>query len=445
MNRSYCFLCCCTGDRTKAGENTSSSMETLSRKLVSYCVLQPWFKMLVLPLFVALTGLSIWQTCSFTIGDYKPGLLTSNSYYSKFAVVNDRVFKSDVYATFVIPGFILYNDLNATKEISFLKENLSLNENVDLSSFIAWTDAYENFLSISSPSNDTFDNSISQFLSSYPQFKKDFAFDKGGTIISTRVYVKSRNVRNLEDIRLLKTSLLKDRYISESSAEIEHRITLYSPMFIFVDKHTRPLIESLIQIGVLVLSNIILTTLVCPHVRMFAIQLFSFGTTVTGIFGLMAVFSIEMTSFSMIIIVFGMCYIASINTHIVYSFYVTEGIDRQSRAYTVLSTTSISYFNIIIASVLGLLILLLIKSYIFVTVMHVLIINLVLGFIQAVLIYPVTISLFGPVSPQDDLIVKRVSLAHIDLDNKNGSDLNAYGAYENPNFNRDDTETENKL
>ena len=397
-DRSYCFLCCCSGDRSKAGENTSSTMESLSRKLLAYCVLRSWFKILVLALCLIFIGFSMWKTSSFTIGDYKTELLTRNSYYRKFADINEHLFTSDFYVTFNIPRFILDKaGQNATKEIAILKSKLTAYDNINIESFISWSESYDSFLnSQDAHSNVSFDNQISTFLTSYPQFKNDFAFDNEGTIISTRVYAKIRKVRNLEDTRMLKRSLVKDDYVSESTSELENRITLYAPMFVFVDKHTRPLIESLTQIGVLITTNIILTTLVCPAIRVVAIQLILFVTTVTGSFGLMEIFNLEITAFSMIIVVFGMCYIASINAHMIYSFYTTAGIDRQSRTHTVLTTTSVSYFNTIIASVFGLLALLLIKSYIFATVMHVLVINLVLSFIQAVMIYPVCLSLFGP-------------------------------------------------
>ena len=438
-DRSYCFLCCCTGDRSKAAVNTSSTMESLSRKLVSYWVLRSWFKTLMLALFLIFTGLSIWQTCSFKIGDYNPELLTRSSYYRKFAEINDRVFTSDVYVTFVIPGSVLYKDRSRpSTDISVLKDNLAANDNIDLESFTSWIGVYEKFLNTSGPVNGSFDRQITIFLSSHSQFKNDFALDKSGNIISSRVYVKSRNVRNFEDIRLLKESLLKDHFISESTSKLDRHITLYSPTFIFVDKHSRPLTESLIQIGILIATDIILTTLACPNLRFVIIQLCSLVTTVIGIFGLMSVFSIEMTTFSMIIVVFGMCYIASINTHMIYSFYNTVAIDRQSRAHTVLTTTSVSSLNLIIASLLGLLALLLIKSYIFVTVMHILMIALALSFVQAALIYPISLSIFGPDIPQDDIIVKKIAVPHTVLNGLKASDPKACEAYENPNFSKED-------
>ena len=461
-NRSCCYLCCCTGDGSKAADNVASILEKLSRMLVSCFVLRSFFKMLVLPIFVIFVAFSIWKTNSFTIGLYNPEHLTS-SYYRKFVDTNDRVFKSDFYVTFVIPGFIHYGDFNFTNDVSFLKESLAANENIDSSSFISWCEAYIRFLNTSDPfKNDTFDDRITTFLSSHTQFKHDFAFDRDGTIISTRVYVKTRNVRTMTDILLLKQSLLIEKYISDRTAVLEKNnyitqvkskmsktdklqnmtkrltLTLYAPMFIFVDKYTRPLIESLIQIGVLIATNIILTTIVCPHVRVIVIQLFSFATTLVGLSGMMSVFGVEMTSFSMIIVVLGMCYVGDVNTHMLYSFYTTFRIDRQSRAHAVLTTTSITYFNTIIASLLGLLVLLLAKSYIFVTVMKILMITLILCFVQSILIYPIVLSLFGPNICHDGLIVKRISVPKIyrDLNGLKASDLKANNAYDNPNFNK---------
>ena len=175
----------------------------------------------------------------------------------------------------------------------------------------------------------------------------------------------------------------------------KNAIVLHSPVFLYTDNFNSPLKQSAIIIGIQVAVSLLLITLACPNPLSFIHGLFWYSSIWVGIIGFLVLFDVYMDSVSMVIIITCSCYAVDVVTHTLTSFYYTFGIDRLSRATEVLSTTGVILFHTTLGSFLGLLVLLLEKSYVFITVFKVLSVASAVCFLHAFLFIPIALSFFG--------------------------------------------------
>ena len=454
--KSCCFLWCCTGEKPTAKISTSSKIERVTRKLLSNCVLLRYTKWPVMFFFLVFMGLSIWQVVSFKVSIFRPEDIASDSYFRKFDAVNKQIFPSNFYVSFSVPGYVLRRE-TAVNDILNIESKIKINQYIDPASLISWCDEYVNAVNNTLPSDSSLMESVTSFLSLNPTYQNDFAYDGNGNILYSRFYARSLDVHSVTDIRNLKESLLRENEISDSNDNLENNIrlsqetakaatpdgkggdkdllTIYAPIFLYTDKYFKPLIESIIHISVLVCVNVFLMTLVGPHPRSLGIIAASFASSVLGLFGFMSVFNVELTPFSMIIAELGTCYMVDTNTHIMYSFYNKAGIDRWLRAHDMLSTTSVMLFNTTLASFLGMLVLFAVKSYVFLTVMKIIMTTTAICCIYACLVLPITLSTLGPKdeniprNPESACSVKTIKIPQQYINKEslkcNGSNLSA--------------------
>ena len=462
LSRSCCFRCCCSGDKPTSQNGTASRMELLTQKFLSYFVLRPYIKWPMLILFTVYTGISTWQITHYEVGIFKPDYVTRNSYFRTFNELNTRVFTSNFYVSFIIPGHILYQDKASMNNVFSVAENTA-NNYIDQSSTVSWFNEYEKKYSSTLPPNTTFIDSIKLFIKANSEYQNDVEFDRNGTIVSTRIYLKTHNMRFPNDIHFLKENFLANGAITDKESDLDRNIiqskidkrnytssshkisnsktiTLYAPLFVYTDEWNRPLTESLILIMTLVVVNAILTTLFCPHPLSAVAVVVSMVSNILGLFGFMSLFKVEMTPFSMIVIVLGACYTVDVITQTMYSFFNIIGIDRKSRTFELLSTTSVALFNTTLASFIGQLVLFVEKSYVFLTVMKIIMTITAISFIHSAFIIPIVLSMVGQKNHKHNLApdsIKTIVIPQLPCDSAGkqndtefiGDDLQSNGSY----------------
>ena len=381
-------------------------------------------------------GVSVWKVLEFEVSAFTPNLVTKTSYFSKFERVNNARFQSKFYVSFIMPGYVLTGDKTTLVDAFSIEEKIKINKYIDDSSLISWFDEYTNSFHDAVLPNTTLVESIESFLSSNPEYRNDFAKDANGNILCSRIYARTRNIKGLSDVHLFKQSLLNGKEFSDNKDELDKNIfisqgkdentdqdstdsdeentdsdkaevtedvlttdkflTIHAPIFKYTDKYFSALKESIIQISTLIGTNVFLITLVCPHPLVFFLATASFACVILGLCGFMSLLHIYLTPFSLILTVLGSCYAVDVVTHSIYSFYHKPGPDRLSRAHEMLSTTTVLLFNTTLISFIGMLVLFVEKSYVFLTVMKIIMIATAICCIHAAVVMPIALSMFGP-------------------------------------------------
>jgi hypothetical protein len=307
-------------------------------------------------------------------------------------------------------------------------------------SFHSWFETYSSTEYKNLTTEKAFLSSVEKkFIPNNHVFKYDLVVDEiRPRVIASRFYMKTNHVPSTKAMIQIKKDLKKmikdmneyaedvdemnedNGVVSDSpftwQVEDGKYFFAHSPDFLATDWYMLPLWEILkiaaIQFALLFCLSLILN----PSLGM-AIQLpFCYFSMVGGIFGISHFFGVYLTPVPMIVYMIGCCYSTEVIAHTYYHFMKAEGINRATRMNTVLSTISQAIFHTIFGQFLGLLVLIVDESYVFVTVFQLTIITTGSCVLHAVLWLPTMLALIGPGEdkiPEESLDIYKVELSTI--------------------------------
>ena len=418
--RTKCFLCCCTRREPDDIKDNSSGIETLTRSFLSRIVLTIWAKIVIILLCIAFVIVSVWLLCSYVftsdfVNIFKPEFISKQSYYSNFYQVESKAFTSDFFVTFTVHGRYVLSD-----DTSTVRSQISNIPYIENSSEMFWYASFklDPYFNNSKILNKTV---LSAFLNKYPHFSDDVTFDEDGSLLYYRFYFKTIDIRTSNDVIRLKENILKISSISESSWCLDRTkskskskpfVAVYSPNFLLTDRKMRPIIEYFIMVGVQFVCCFCLVSVICSHLLASVHFVVWFTTVHVGMFAGMALLGLTMNPVTMIAAVLGSCYSIDVLVHSIISFSKQVGLDRRSRASDVMSSVSVILFNTSLAGCVGLLVIFLENSYVFISVMKVLLICTSVCFLHCGFFIPIGLSFFGP---RDENIPDKNSMTCINL------------------------------
>ncbi|XP_045209327.1 patched domain-containing protein 1-like [Mercenaria mercenaria] len=435
--RNCCVICCCSGKRPETREDTESGPERLSRKLMSRFFLTTPMKFFSVLSYLAYLVFVIWGLTMYDIDSVQISKVLPKSYFSNWNKYWTREFKNESIIQFV--AIHPYGYTHNQTIVSDFEKLIKTKSYMKFDSFQSWFETYSSSDYKNLTTEEAFLQSVQEsFIPNNPVFKHDLVSDAiRPRVIASRFYMKTKHVSSTKAMIQIKKDLQKlvkdineyaedihdnneDNGVYESpfiwQVDDDKYFIVHSPDFLATDWYMLPLWEILkiaaVQFGLLFCLSLILN----PSLGM-AIQLpFCYFSMVGGIFGLSHFFGVYLTPVPMIVYMIGCSYSTEVISHTYYHFMKAEGINRAARMNTVLSTISQAIFHTIFGQFLGLLVLIVDESYVFVTVFQLTIITTGSCVIHTVLWLPTLLSLLGPGEekiPEESLDIYKVELATI--------------------------------
>ena len=440
---SFCSICCCSGRRPTSREQIESPMEKLARILLSRYILTPVMKAFGILLFICYIAAAVYGLINMDIDSIQTKEVKDISYFSKFETVDLNHFPREYIVTFAITKPFDYQNHASRIEnyISQVETQESMQPDV-----YYWLKSFQRTLDYSKENSTITLQLKDNFLHNNAVFKSDLIFaEDNKTILASRFYMKSVSAPSTKEMIKLK-EYLKNLYLlpydyigttntkhayevdgddddddddddDEDALEekLKHSIILAnSPDFIHTDSYRLPLKE-IIRIAAGYLTTMCVFTLILvPHPLLPFHMAVMFVTFLLGVIGISHFVGIYMTPVSMIVIMICSGYGTEVIVHSYYTYMTSMGTDRGSRTFAVLSTTSPILFHTNFASFLGLLVLLVVQSYVFQVVFRLLEVSLAVCILYAVFFIPVALAFIGPGSislPGSSKIVRRSSRA----------------------------------
>ncbi|XP_045205523.2 patched domain-containing protein 3-like [Mercenaria mercenaria] len=409
--RSCCIICCCSGNRPENRSDTESSIEKIFRKAMLRFLLTTASKSISLISYISLVAFSLWGLVYYKVDVIQRNEVLSSSYFYSW---NEKM--SSVYQRESIIQFVTIHPRGYVTDrvtISKLERQLQSQSFLNAQLLMSWGDLYDN----SSYANYTSELALSllvrnKFIPQNIEFSHDILFERNNSKISaSRFYIKTKDISStLSEISLKKElfdlvdavdDYQKDIYddLDEHTLPFSVKdkfVSLHSPDFIFTDAWKQPLWEFLIFTGVqlgllLFLLFVLKPTLSSP----FFIAL-AYLSMVCFLFGISHFLGTYLTQVSSIIYMLAGCVFIEVVVHTFYSYFQAEGVSKAMRVNAVVSTTTQTLFHAILGQLLGLLVLFVVKSYVFVTVFRIALLTTAIGIMFSILWIPVLLSYFGP-------------------------------------------------
>lgn len=359
----------------------------------------------------------IWGLTLYDIDSVQVNKVLPRSYFSNWDKYWAREFKNESIVQFV--AIHPHGYTNNQTIVGDFEKSIRTKSYMKHESFHSWFETYSSSDYKNLTSEEAFLKSVEdKFIPENPVFKYDLVVDKiRPRVIASRFYMKTKHVASTKAMIQVKKELHKlVKDINEFAEDIvennddggayqspftwqvedDKYFIVHSPDFLATDWYMLPLWEILKIAGVMFGLMYTLSLIVNPSLAM-AIQLpFCFFSLVGGIFGISHFIGVYLTPVPMIVYMISCSYSVEVIVHTYYAFMEANGINRATRMNNVLSTVSQGIFHTIFGQFLGLLVLIVDESYVFVTVFQLTIITTASCVIHAVLWLPTLLALIGP-------------------------------------------------
>ena len=407
-NRSKASIICCSGDIPKDRDDFDGALEKLRKLLIKAIVREIPCKIIILIVFIAYLGASIWGIVNFKLGLDLNKLASTDSYYYNYSTWNDLYFRVEIPVSFVIRSEVMYSSHRTQDQITSLLQTAKNMDAIDSSFEINWLSEYKNTPFYHDHNETAFVGGLKEFLNKGgSRFKTDIVFDETESrITASRFYVISSNVKDSTDQGKMMLDL---KAVASSS---EPPCFAYAPPFIFFEQYVQVLRSTLQTVGIALAVMIIITTIFMPQPVLIFFVFLTMVMILVGVFGFMYYWDLTLNSVTMVHLVMVVGFSVDFSVHICHAFAsvtVTEedvvkphfcsGEGRNVRDIRVEKAIDRSggpILNAALSSIVGILMLILSTSYIFQSFFKLMLLVILFGLAHSVLLLPVLLSFAGP-------------------------------------------------
>ncbi|XP_033753031.1 patched domain-containing protein 3-like [Pecten maximus] len=390
-NESSLRRFCCGGRKPSSKEDLESFIEQFPGKFLSKFVTLVPFKITALVCFAAYLGVSIYGVTNFKQGLDIANLVSDDSYFYEFNTLSQRYFSQRIPVSFVFTEPLQYSDSRVISSIDTLVSEVTSDKSIESQFQINWFRSYRSSVSYNNSSKTNFVTGLKEFLALNPQFKTDILFDDTQELIkASRIYAFTSD---LEDSTEQGEFMQRMREIATDS---DLAVTTFSPAFIFYEQYVVIVGSTLQTVGTAVLVIFVITALFMPSPLLILFVTVTMLMIMTGIFGFMYFWNLTLSSITMIHIIMSLGFSVDFSAHICHAYMTVEGETRNRKVKNAMLRAGGPIFNGSISSLLGILMLVFSKSYIFQSFFKVMLLVILIGMSHSLFFLPVVLSLFGP-------------------------------------------------
>ena len=398
------YKCLCTGKAPSKRTDVQGSLEKYPPKILSKIVLLKPVQVIVLIIFAAYLGISIWGATNFKEGLDIKNLVSEDSYYFKYLSFDESFTSRGIIVTqFSVAGIVRYSDPETIRKIENLQTLAERDVDTCSNCSINWLNAYRQTSYFDDSTESAFINSLqTQFLPAFPMFTNDISFSDDNTSIkASRFYVFAYDIIESKDEG---NFMLRMREVAASSNL--PGVIAYSPPFIFTEQFVAILPNTLQTLGISVAAIFVITAIFLPHPLLVFLVTVTLVMILVGLIGFMYFWDLTLSSITMIHIVMSVGFSVDFSAHVCHGFMETASEDRKLGACGALIRSGGPIFNGAMSSLIGIIMLAFSKSYVFLSFFKVMILIILLGAAHSLFFLPVVLSLVGPQFKPKKIIVK---------------------------------------
>ena len=411
--RPKASIICCSGDIPKDRDDFDGPLEKLPKIVIKAIVREIPCKIIIIIVFIAYLGVSIWGIVNLRQGLELRNLATTDSYYYTYSSWDDLYFRQEIPVSFVIRSEMTYSSQSTQDQISSLLQAAKNMGAIDSSFEINWLTEYKNTPLYNDYNETTFVTGLRDFLNQGgSRFTTDIVFDETRSrITASRFYVISNNVKETTDQGQMMTN------IRTLASDSKLPCFAYSPAFIFFEQYVQILKSTLQTVGIAIAVMVIITTVFMPQPVLIVFVFLTMVMILVGIFGFMYYWDLTLSSVTMIHLVMTVGFSVDFSAHICHAFVSVAVTDkdvvnrrfclgksrnvRDIRVEKAIDRSGGPIINAALSSIVGILMLTLSTSYIFQSFFKLMLLVILFGLAHSVFFLPVLLSVAGP-RPSED-------------------------------------------
>ena len=397
--KSLCYIRCCSGRKPKNRGETESYLDKLPRWLIPRIVLKWPMKISILLCFAGYLGASIYGITELKEGLELKNLAAEDSYYYKYREWLDSNFRTDTPVSFVIDSEFEYSQAANQKLIETLVTRVKAEPTIQDDFEVNWLTDFKKFAGYDNSSEENLVASLKTFLAipSNSRFENDVVIDENRNVITaSRVHVMSESIKDTKEQGKL---MLRMR---ELASESSLSVFAFSSAFIFYEQYVVILSQTLQTVGIAVAMVFFVTTIFMPHPLLLVYVTMTVAMITTGVFGFLYFLDLTLSAITMIHIIMSIGFSVDFAAHICHGYMISSGENRNERMKAGIIRSGAPVFHGAISSLLGVVILVFSKSYIFYSFFQVMSLVITFGILHALFLLPVVLSVIGPAISKSD-------------------------------------------
>ncbi|XP_033753309.1 patched domain-containing protein 3-like [Pecten maximus] len=401
---------CCTGSPPKSRNEQESMLEKIPRLVIPRMIVNLPAKFITIMLYLAYLAFSVLGVTRLHQGLNLQNLVSDSSYYYQFSKWDFDYFPLNFPVSFVVPSYQNYSSGRVSDDIDSLLTTANRHIDIEDSYELNWLKSYQNSIYFTNTSEKAFVNGLRDFLNTTTVFRNDVVFNHANDRIEAcRFHVFSKSIKDSYTQGKL---MLQMREIASSSII---PCFAYSPVFIFFEQYVAVVPSTLQTVGIAVAAVFVVACLMMPNPFLILCIALSLASIITGVLGFMHFWGLSLSSITMIHVIMSVGFSVDFSAHICHAFLTSEGQDRNARVCKALEITAGPIFNSAVSSIVGIVMLTLSESYVFISFFRVMLLVILFGFFHGMFVLPVIFSLIGPNKP----IKSNVSVFKRKCDQKN--------------------------
>lgn len=385
---------CCTGSPAKSRNEQESMFEKIPRLVIPRMIINVPAKVLIFISYLAYLGFAIFGVTHLHQGLILQNLVSDSSYYYQFSQWDFDYFPSNFPISFVIPNHQNYSSIHVLDKLDSILKLARNYIDIEDTYELNWLTSYQNSTFFANKTENDFTTGLHRFLNNSKVFKNDVVFNPTpNQIEASRFFVMSNNIKDSYTQGKL---MLQMREIASNSVI---PCFAYSPSFIFFEQYVAVLPSTLQTVGIAVAAVFVVACVLMPNPFLIICIAMSLASIITGVLGFMHFWGLSLSSITMIHVIMSVGFSVDFSAHICHAFLTSEGRDRNARVCKALEMTAGPIFNSAFSSIVGIIMLILSESYVFISFFRVMLLVILFGLFHGLFVLPIVFSLVGPTKP----------------------------------------------
>ncbi|XP_065687707.1 patched domain-containing protein 3-like [Patagioenas fasciata] len=391
---SCLYNACCIGKCSGESPQPESEhpMSIFFKKYYGPFFTNKWIKLLVVLLYGAYLGGSVYGCTQIREGIDLRNLASDDSYVIPFYDDHDKYFS--VYGPrvmVVITESVDYWNETVRLDIENCMQNLEDISYVDKNLSESWLRVYTglaNATMININGQTVFINNLLMLFRIVPSFEWDInkTQDK---IEASRFFIQTVNVTSAIDEKNLLSEL------RETAKQCSVPLMVYHPAFIYYDQFLVIVQNTIQNIIVATGAMLIVSLLLIPSPLCCLWVTFAIVSVIVGVAGFMTFWNVNLDAISMINLVICIGFSVDFSAHISYAFVTSGESSANKRAIEALSLLGYPVLQGAVSTILGVVVLAAAKTYIFRTFFKIMFLVILFGALHGLVFIPVFLTFFG--------------------------------------------------
>ncbi|XP_074013729.1 patched domain-containing protein 3-like [Numenius arquata] len=392
--KSCLYNACCIGNCSGESSLPESEhpMSIFFKKYYGPFFTNRWIKLLVVLLYGAYLGGSIYGCTQIRQGIDLRNLASDDSYVIPFYDDNDKYFSTyGPRVMVVITESVDYWNETVRLGIENCTQNLEGISYVDKNFSESWLRVYTNLSKsgLINISNKTlFIKNLAVLFRIVPSFEWDInkTEDK---IEASRFFIQTVNVTSSIDEKNLLNEL------RETAKQCSIPLMVYNSAFIYYDQYLVIVQNTVQNIIIAAAAMLVISLLLIPNPLCCVWVTFAIASVIVGVAGFMTFWKVNLDSISMINLVICIGFSVDFSAHISYAFVTSGESSANKRAIEALSVLGYPVLQGAVSTILGVVVLAAAKTYIFRTFFKIMFLVILFGGLHGLVFIPVFLTFFG--------------------------------------------------